>query len=53
MVTGIGFTMSLFIAQLAFGAAELVEQAKLGILVGSAASGLIGFAWLYTAGSKA
>jgi NhaA family Na+:H+ antiporter len=52
-LAGIGFTMSLFIAQLAFGAAELVEQAKLGILVGSAASGLIGFAWLYTAGSKA
>ena len=52
-LAGIGFTMSLFIAQLAFGAAELVEQAKIGILAGSAASGLIGFAWLYAAGSKA
>lgn len=44
---GIGFTMSLFIAGLAFaGAPELVEEAKLGILTGSAASGLIGFAIL-------
>jgi NhaA family Na+:H+ antiporter len=50
-LAGIGFTMSLFIAQLAFGDAELVEQAKLGILLGSAASALIGVAWLYAAGS--
>lgn len=44
---GIGFTMSLFIAGLAFpGAADLVEQAKLGILVGSAISAVLGFALL-------
>jgi Na+:H+ antiporter, NhaA family len=48
---GIGFTMSLFIAQLAFSAAHLVEQAKLGILLGSAASAVIGLAWLYAVGS--
>jgi len=50
-LAGIGFTMSLFIAQLAFGDAELVEQAKLGILLGSAASALVGVAWLYAVGS--
>jgi Na+/H+ antiporter NhaA len=38
--------MSLFIAQLAFDAAEAVEQAKLGILVGSAISAGFGLVWL-------
>ena len=51
-LAGIGFTMSLFIAQLAFDSAELVEQAKLGIVVASAGSALIGLAWLYTAGAR-
>jgi NhaA family Na+:H+ antiporter len=51
-LAGIGFTMSLFISQLAFDTAELVEEAKLGILIGSAASALIGLAWLHTAGSR-
>lgn len=43
---GIGFTMSLFIAQLAFTSASFVEQAKLGILLASAMSAAIGLAWL-------
>jgi NhaA family Na+:H+ antiporter len=51
-LAGIGFTMSLFIATLAFGSAELVEQAKLGILLGSAVAALIGIAWLYAAGAR-
>ena len=46
LLAGIGFTMSLFIAQLAFGEARMVEAAKLGILLGSLASAVLGLAWL-------
>jgi NhaA family Na+:H+ antiporter len=42
---GIGFTMSLFISQLAFDEAN-VQLAKVGILTASVASGIIGVAWL-------
>jgi Na+:H+ antiporter, NhaA family len=48
---GIGFTMSLFIAQLAFTDAGMVEQAKLGILLASTAAALVGVAWLLVASS--
>ena len=51
-LAGIGFTMSLFISQLAFSAPELAEEAKLGILLGSALSAVIGLVWLYMAGSR-
>jgi NhaA family Na+:H+ antiporter len=51
-LAGIGFTMSLFIAQLAFPAPALVEQAKLGILLGSALAALVGLVWLYVAGGQ-
>jgi NhaA family Na+:H+ antiporter len=50
---GIGFTMSLFIAQLAFASAQVIEQAKLGILLGSALSAVAGFAWLWYASGSA
>lgn len=50
---GIGFTMSLFIGQLAFQDPGLVEQAKLGILLASALSAAIGLGWLVWASSKA
>ncbi len=49
---GIGFTMSLFIAQLASGDPAFIEQAKLGILLGSAISAAIGLIWLSWAGSS-
>ena len=51
-LAGIGFTMSLFIAQLAFRDPALVEQAKLGILLASAVSATIGLAWLVRTGEK-
>jgi UDP-N-acetylmuramyl pentapeptide phosphotransferase/UDP-N-acetylglucosamine-1-phosphate transferase len=41
---GIGFTMSLFIAALAFENAVLLTQAKLGILTASVCAGAVG--WL-------
>jgi NhaA family Na+:H+ antiporter len=42
MVGGIGFTMSLFVAQLAFPPGPLLDTAKLAILVGSATAMIIG-----------
>jgi NhaA family Na+:H+ antiporter len=48
---GIGFTMSLFIGQLAFRDPAVVEQAKLGILLASAVSAAIGLTWLLWASS--
>jgi NhaA family Na+:H+ antiporter len=42
MLGGIGFTMSLFIANLAFGEAPVLETAKVGILVASVVSGIAG-----------
>jgi NhaA family Na+:H+ antiporter len=47
VVAGIGFTVALFIAALAFHSSrELLDQAKLGVLSGSVAAGLLGFAVL-------
>lgn len=44
---GIGFTMSIFVADLAFaGNDALVFQAKVGILSASLCAGLLGFLWL-------
>ncbi len=42
-VGGIGFTMALFIGQLAFSAGTLLETAKFGILVASGVAALIAF----------
>lgn len=44
MLGGIGFTMSMFIALLAFDDVATIEQAKVGILTASLLSGLMG-AW--------
>jgi NhaA family Na+:H+ antiporter len=41
-IAGIGFTVSLFITNLAFDDPSLVEEAKLGILVASILAAIIG-----------
>ncbi|EXU75882.1 Na+/H+ antiporter NhaA [Erwinia mallotivora] len=48
VLCGIGFTMSIFIASLAFDAAhlEMVRLAKLGILTGSVVSAVVGYTLL-------
>jgi NhaA family Na+:H+ antiporter len=43
---GIGFTMALFIASLAFGTSALLDQAKLGVLLASAAAAILGLGTL-------
>jgi len=42
ILTGIGFTMSLFIGTLAFGESNYEATMRLGVLVGSALSGIVG-----------
>ena len=50
-LAGIGFTMSLFISDLAFSDGSLVEAAKLGILVASLIAGVVGWTILRGASS--
>ncbi len=42
-LAGIGFTMSLFIAELAWNDAAMIANAKIGILAASLLSGILGF----------
>lgn len=52
LLAGIGFTMSIFVAQLAFGGEdELLLVAKTGILGASLIAGVAGYAWLYVTGT--
>jgi len=47
MLAGIGFTMSIFISELAFkGEDLLLNNAKIAILVASVIASLTGFLWL-------
>jgi NhaA family Na+:H+ antiporter len=46
LVAGIGFTVSLFITELAFEDALVINEAKIGILIASLASGILGFVFL-------
>ncbi len=43
---GIGFTMSIFIANLAFNDAHTIQFSKISILVGSAVAAIVGLLWL-------
>jgi NhaA family Na+:H+ antiporter len=47
-LSGIGFTMSLFISNLAFATDIYEQEAKLGILVASLLSGIVGTIVLMT-----
>jgi NhaA family Na+:H+ antiporter len=52
LLTGIGFTMSLFIGGLAFDDVAHIGMVKLGVLVGSILSGVAGYAVLRVAVSR-
>lgn len=45
LLAGIGFTMSIFIAMLAFDDPSLLSAAKLGVLLGSFTAAVLGLAW--------
>ena len=49
---GIGFTVSLFIAELAFTDEVLVNEAKVGIFAGSIVSGVLGAVLLARRGAR-
>lgn len=42
-LAGVGFTMSLFIGTLAFDSADIINQVRLGVLMGSFASAVLGY----------
>lgn len=52
ILSGIGFTMSIFIANLAFSDTYLINSAKIAILTGSILSGMVGLFYLYVASSR-
>lgn len=53
LMGGIGFTMSIFIAELGFaGYPEDLLMAKTGILLASLTAGMAGFSWLYIGSKK-
>lgn len=51
LLGGIGFTMSIFITNLAFaGNAAIINSSKMAVLLASLGSGLLGFVWLRFSG---
>lgn len=53
MCAGIGFTVAIFVANLAFTDPAVVESAKLGVLLASAVAAILGYGWLRTGTSPA
>ena len=51
-LAGIGFTMSLFIGGLSFADPALMNQVRMGVLVGSTLSGILGYTMLMLASRK-
>lgn len=45
ILSGVGFTMSVFIAMLAFHEPRILAVAKLGVLIGSLLAGIFGLGW--------
>jgi NhaA family Na+:H+ antiporter len=52
MMAGIGFTMSIFIAELSLQDSGLLQIAKVGIIAASVLSGIIGICWLKLANTR-
>jgi len=53
MLGGIGFTMSIFITNLAFAdAPDIINTSKMAILLASLCAGFLGFVWLKLASAK-
>ena len=53
MVAGVGFTVAIFVANLAFTDREVIELAKLGVIVGSVVAAAIGYLLLRLTSSEA
>jgi NhaA family Na+:H+ antiporter len=51
-IAGIGFTMSLFISSLAFDSADIEKNSKIGIVIGSLISMVLGFTLLLLSSPK-
>jgi Na+:H+ antiporter, NhaA family len=52
MIGGVGFTVSLFIAGLAFTDPALQNEAKAGVLAASVVAGVVGYVYLLMVGTK-
>lgn len=50
MTAGVGFTVAIFVATLAFDDGEVIEMAKLGILMGSLVAAIVGYLVLRASG---
>ena len=46
VLTGIGFTMSLFVGNIAFPNSDVIDGVKIGVLLGSLFSTLLGYTML-------
>lgn len=53
-LSGIGFSMSIFITNLAFtGSADTIKASRMAILIASLVAGIAGYAWLLLFGRPA